>query len=76
MWVAYYRGKEVVPADWAAGTRAPGVETDGKPIWLSEAGGAKGPWLTGAGGSDRRQLFLPVDANYFCRCGGLPRFEA
>ena len=51
MWAAYYRGKAVVPADWAAGTRAPGVEPDGKPIWLSEAGGAKGPWLTGAGGS-------------------------
>jgi O-glycosyl hydrolase len=51
MWAAYYRGKAAVPGDWAAWTKAPGVESDGKPIWLSEAGGAKGPWLTGADGS-------------------------
>jgi hypothetical protein len=25
---------------------------------------------------DRRQLFLPVDDDYFCRCGGLPHVEA
>jgi O-glycosyl hydrolase len=51
MWAAYYRGKKAVPAGWARWTKAPGVEADGKPIWVSEAGGASGAWLDGEGGS-------------------------
>jgi O-glycosyl hydrolase len=51
MWAAYYRGIEEVPGDWARWVRAPGVAGDGKPIWVSEAGGAKGAWLTGEGGA-------------------------
>ena len=51
MWAAYYRGKAAVPASWAAWTKAPGVAFDEKPIWVSEAGGAEGPWLTGPGGT-------------------------
>jgi O-glycosyl hydrolase len=51
MWAAYYKGKAKVPADWAAWSEAPGVEADGKPVWISEAGGARGPWLTGKDGT-------------------------
>jgi len=50
MWAAYYRGKAAVPADWARWTQAPGVERDGKPIWVSEVGGAQGYWLAEEGG--------------------------
>jgi O-glycosyl hydrolase len=49
MWAAYYHGKRAVPADWAAWTKAPGVERDGKPIWVSEAGGDEGDWLSADG---------------------------
>jgi O-glycosyl hydrolase len=51
MWAGYYRGKAAVPGDWAAWLEARGVARDGKPIWVSEAGGAKSAWLAGAGGS-------------------------
>jgi O-glycosyl hydrolase len=51
MWAGYYRGKAAVPADWARWTTAPGVARDGKPVWVSEAGGADASWLTGTNGS-------------------------
>ena len=51
MWAAYYHGKHSVPASWARWAEAPGVEEDGKPIWVSEAGGAKARWLDGKNGS-------------------------
>lgn len=51
MWAAYYQGKKAVPARWARWAKAPGVESDGKPIWISEAGGASGAWLDGDDGS-------------------------
>lgn len=51
MWAAYYRGSEAVPGDWAPWTKAPGVVRDGKPIWVSEAGGAEAAWLNGSWGS-------------------------
>lgn len=51
MWAAYFHGKSGVPGDWAGWTKAPGVERDRKPIWVSEAGGDAGAWLTGEGPS-------------------------
>ncbi len=51
MWAAYYHGKKAVPVRWARWTKAPGVESDGKAIWVSEAGGASGAWLDGEDGS-------------------------
>jgi O-glycosyl hydrolase len=51
MWAAYYRGKAAVPGNWARWTKAPGVARDGKPIWVSEAGGAQAAWLDGTRGS-------------------------
>lgn len=51
MWAAYYHGRSSVPGDWARWTKAPGVAADGKPIWVSEAGGAEAAWLDGMNGS-------------------------
>ncbi len=51
MWAGYFRGKSAVRANWARWIKAPGVEADGKPIWVSEAGGIEGPWLAGKDGS-------------------------
>jgi len=47
MWAAYYRGKDAVPGNWARWAKAPGVAADGKPTWVSEAGGEMGTWLAG-----------------------------
>jgi len=51
MWAAYYHGRAAVPGNWARWTKAPGVAPDGKPIWVSEAGGAQAVWLDGKRGS-------------------------
>jgi O-glycosyl hydrolase len=52
MWAAYYLGKDQVPGGWEPTAGGfPGVKQDGKPIWLSENGGASGNWLNGEGGT-------------------------
>lgn len=51
MWAAYYSGQHELPGDWPRWARAPGVRADGKPIWVSEAGGADGAWLNGKNAS-------------------------
>jgi O-glycosyl hydrolase len=51
MWAGYYRGSDHVPGSWARWINARGVQRDGKPIWVSEAGGAKELWLNGENGS-------------------------
>lgn len=47
MWAAYSRGKDDVPGKWPRWVSAPGVARDEKPVWVSEAAGARRDWLTG-----------------------------
>jgi O-glycosyl hydrolase len=44
-WAGYHHGKKSVPAEWAHWLEVPGVRGDGKPIWISEAGGESADWL-------------------------------
>lgn len=50
-WAGYWLGKQNVPASWCAWAFVPGIYQDGIPVWFSECGGPKAPWLNGAGGT-------------------------
>jgi O-glycosyl hydrolase len=51
MLAAYVMGANEVPGEWARWLKAPGVASDEKPIWVSEASEDEGVWLTGKDGS-------------------------
>jgi hypothetical protein len=62
---------EVIPVDEATadgGSELP----QGRRGCLFSGGEAKVSTDRTLESGDRRQLLLPVDGNYFCRCGGLP----
>jgi O-glycosyl hydrolase len=60
LWAAYYHGADRVAADWPDWLDAPGVAGDGKPVWISEAGGESDQWLTENGKTGAIEIALKI----------------